>query len=131
MKEFSITNNEKLKRIDPVVLFCVLGMNLMSIVTLLASSDAYGTWYVKVQALASLIGFVGMVVITFIDYDALITKLKYVFFALSVVLMVRKGKHGQQKLAPLAVLQPVVAAVGVCQDNVHGLLCPPPRLPQG
>ena len=87
MKEFSITNNEKLKRIDPVVLFCVLGMNLMSIVTLLASSDAYGTWYVKVQALASLIGFVGMVVITFIDYDALITKLKYVFFALSVVLM--------------------------------------------
>ena len=75
MKEFSITNNEKLKRIDPVVLFCVLGMNLMSIVTLLASSDAYGTWYVKVQALASLIGFVGMVVITFIDYDALITKI--------------------------------------------------------
>ena len=106
MKEFSITNNEKLKRIDPVVLFCVLGMNLMSIVTLLASSDAYGTWYVKVQALASLIGIVGMAVITFIDYDALITKMKYVFFALSVVLMVivkifGKGNMGNKNWLPL------------------------------
>ncbi|MBQ4096782.1 MAG: rod shape-determining protein RodA [Clostridia bacterium] len=88
MKEFSITNKEKLRRIDPVILFCVLGMNIMSIITLAASSDAYGVWYVKTQTLASAIGFVCMAALTFIDYEALFTKLKYVFFALSVTLLV-------------------------------------------
>lgn len=106
MKEFSITNNEKLKRIDPVILFCVLGMNLMSIITLASASDAYGTWYVKVQILASLIGIVGMTIITFIDYDALITKMKYVFFALSIILMIivrifGQGSMGNKNWLPL------------------------------
>lgn len=106
MKEFSITYNEKLKRIDPVILFCVLGMNLMSLITLWSASDAYGTWYVKVQALASCIGIVGMTVITFIDYDALISKLKYVFFAASIGLMVivrlfGQGNMGNKNWLPL------------------------------
>lgn len=108
MKEFSITNNEKLKRIDPVILFCVLGMNLMSIITLASAADAYGTWYVKVQALASCIGFIGMAILTFIDYDALITKMKYVFFGLSVVLMVivyffGQGSMGNENWLPLPI----------------------------
>jgi rod shape determining protein RodA len=106
LKEFSITYNEKLKRIDPVILFCVLGMNLMSLITLWSASDAYGTWYVKVQALASCIGIVGMTVITFIDYDALISKLKYVFFAASIGLMVivrlfGQGNMGNKNWLPL------------------------------
>ncbi len=106
MKEFSTTNNEKLKRIDPVILFCVFGMNLMSIITLAAASDAYGTWYVKVQIAASLIGIIGMFIMTFIDYDALFTKMKYVFFVLSVGLMVivlffGEGSMGNENWLPL------------------------------
>lgn len=108
MKEFSITNAEKLKRIDPVILFCVLGINLMSIITLAAASDAYGTWYVTVQILASLIGIAGMFILTFIDYDALCTKLKYVFFGASVVLMVLvlifgQGSMGNKNWLPMPI----------------------------
>lgn len=88
MKEFSITNKEKLKRIDPVVLFCVFGMNLMSIITLAAASDAYGTWYVKVQSFMSVVSIIIMLGIAFVDYEAVVQKLKYVFFAVSVVLII-------------------------------------------
>ena len=87
MKEYSITNREKLRRIDPVVLFCVLGMNIMSIVTLASTADHLGTWYVKMQSLVSVIGIVVMLAITFIDYDALITKVRYGFAAMTVVLI--------------------------------------------
>jgi len=101
LKEFSITNSEKLRRIDPVILFCVLGMNIMSIVTLAAASDAYGTWYVRMQIIASAIGLAMMFAIAFIDYDALIQKLKYVFFLASVVLIMwvkffGTGQHGNE-----------------------------------
>lgn len=88
MKEFSVSVKEKLKRLDPVILFCVLGMNMLSIVTLWSASDAYGTWYVKVQTLASVFSFFLMILISFIDYDALISKAKYVFFAISVILII-------------------------------------------
>ena len=75
MKEYSITNLEKLKRIDPVVLLCVFAMNAMSIVVLKSQTDAYaegvGDWYVRVQLLASAAGIVAMLVMTFLDYDAL------------------------------------------------------------
>lgn len=87
MKEFSITNSEKLKRIDPVILFCVLGMNIMSIITLASASDSIGSWYVKVQIFASLAGIAVMFMIAFVDYDALIQKMKYVFFAASIILI--------------------------------------------
>ena len=88
MKEFSITNREKLRRIDPVILLCVLGMNLMSIITLAAASEAYGTWYVKVQALASAVSICVMFAITFVDYDAVVRKLRVFFFLASIVLIV-------------------------------------------
>lgn len=87
MKEFSITNAEKFRRIDPVILLCVLGMNIMSVITLTAASDAYGTWYVRTQILASAVGIAMMFVLTFIDYDTVCQKLKYVFFAASILLI--------------------------------------------
>lgn len=87
MKEFSITNREKLRRIDPVILFCVLGMNIMSIVTLAAAADKFGTWYVKVQSLVSVIGIVVMFMLTFVDYDAVMQKFKWAFLAVSVILI--------------------------------------------
>ena len=88
MREFSISNREKFRRIDPVILFCVLGMNILSIITLASAADAYGTWYVKVQTFASVVSFMVMLVITFIDYDALFQKLKYAFFAASIILII-------------------------------------------
>ncbi len=84
MKEYSMTNREKLRRIDPVILVCVLGMTMMSLITLASIADYKGTWYLKMQTIVSLFSIGVMVGITFIDYDALISKMKYVFFALSV-----------------------------------------------
>lgn len=74
--------------IDPVVLFCVFGMNLMSIITLTAASDAYGTTYVRNQIIGSVGGIILLAVITFLDYEAVVQKLKYVFFAVSILLIV-------------------------------------------
>lgn len=70
-----------------MILFCVIAMNLMSIITLSAASDAYGTWYVRMQMVASAIGIVMMFTLAFVDYDALIQKMKYVFFAASIILI--------------------------------------------
>jgi len=88
LKEFSSSAAEKIRRIDPVILFCIFSMNLMSVITLISAADKYGTWYFKAQILASVVGVIAMFVITFIDYDALISKMKYVFFAISVILIV-------------------------------------------
>ncbi len=63
MKEYVLTNREKLRRIDPVVLFCALGMNLMGIVTLAAASDFFGTWYVTVQSIVSVLGIAVMILL--------------------------------------------------------------------
>ena len=87
LKEFSTKSSEIFRRIDPVILFCVLGMNLMSIITLAGASDAYGTWYVRMQIIASGLGLTAMFLLSFVDYDALIQKMKYVFFAASIILI--------------------------------------------
>ncbi len=73
---------------------CVLGMTGLSILTLTAASDAYGMWYVRAQSLAAFVGFVAMMVITFIDYDALISKMKFVFFGITVVMLLAVGLWG-------------------------------------
>ena len=98
MKEYSISNREKIRRIDPVVLFCVFGMNAMSIITLLSQVDSHaegvGMWYVRVQLLASAFSIVVMAILTFIDYDALFQKMKYFLIPLSVALILWVKKFG-------------------------------------
>ncbi len=94
MKEFTITNAEKLRRIDPVILLCALGMSGLSILTLVATADAYGTYYYKMQTAATLVGVVAMMVMTFIDYDALISRMKVVFFAVTVGMLIFVGVFG-------------------------------------
>ncbi len=98
MKEFSNSAADKIRRIDPVILFCVFAMNLMSIFTLYSAADKYGTWYFKAQILASAVGIVAMLVILFIDYDMLISRMKYVFFAISVALIVFVKVYGKGSL---------------------------------
>ena len=81
MKEFSIPLKEKIRRIDPIVLLCVISMNVMSIVTLLSEVDAFaegvGMWYVRMQTIVSVAGLLAVLVFAFIDYDALFQKTKY------------------------------------------------------
>ncbi|MBO4933402.1 MAG: FtsW/RodA/SpoVE family cell cycle protein [Clostridia bacterium] len=94
LKEFTITNSEKLRRIDPVILICALAMSGLSILTLIATSDAYGTYYYKMQIAAVAVGFTAMMIMTFIDYDALISRMKYIFFAVTVGLLILVGIFG-------------------------------------
>ena len=98
LKEFSIPLREKIRRIDPVVLLCVIGMNVMSIVTLLSEVDAFaegvGMWYVRMQAIVSVAGLVTVLVFAFIDYDALFQKMKYVLIPLSIIIILFVKRFG-------------------------------------
>lgn len=101
MKEYSVTTAEKIRRIDPVILFCVLGMNIMSLITLASAADSLGTWYLKIQSIVSAFGFGLMIVIAFIDYDALITKLKYALPILSLGMIILVKLYGSGSLGNL------------------------------
>ncbi len=89
VREFAISGKEKFKRLDPVVLVCVLLLNIMSIVVLasLSGSLTAGSWYLRVQIIASVISIVVMLLLAFMDYDAVFQKLKYFIFAASIVLI--------------------------------------------
>ena len=101
MKEFSVSVKEKVSRIDFVVLFCVLGMNLLSILCLAGVASELGSRYVLIQTIASMLGLACMFIISFIDYDAIIKRYwKYILLT-AVVLMVAvilfgKGERGNK-----------------------------------
>ncbi len=88
MKEFSVSLKEKLRRLDYVVLLCALGMTALSIITLAGAANEYGTRYVLVQTIASLMGLCIMIFFAFLDYDKIISKYFIWFVALALVLMV-------------------------------------------
>lgn len=99
MKEFSVTTREKVRRIDYVIIFCILAMSLMSVVTLASAADKYGDSFYKTQLISIAMGIVVMGVISMIDYDSLISKMKVVFFfvslgLLAVVIIWGKGELG-------------------------------------
>lgn len=139
MREFSISLKEKFKRLDLVVLVCVLLMNTMSIIVLLAMAPAYenGTWYVEVQLLASVVSLIFMFVIAFSDYDTIFSKLKYVFFGIIIVLILivkffGKGSYGNDNwisIGPVSVQPTEIAKVfflitlsmhaGKLKDNIN------------
>ncbi len=82
---------------DPIVLLCAFGMNIMSLVTLYAASDAYGTWYFRTQLLVSAACVVMTVVIMLLDYDAWFRKLRFVFVAVTIALIVYVKYFGTGK----------------------------------
>ena len=88
MKEFSVSVKEKVKNIDFVILFCVLGMNLLSILCLIGVSGELGTRYALVQTVASCLGLCCMFAISFLDYDAIIKRLGIFIFAIAIILMI-------------------------------------------
>jgi len=87
MKEFSVTLREKVRQIDYVIILCIVMMSVMSIITLAGAADAYGESYYKTQTVSMLLGLACMAVVSMIDYDALISKMKVVFFILSIALI--------------------------------------------
>ena len=98
MKEFSVTLREKIRQIDYVIILCIVAMSTMSVITLAGAADAYGNYY-KTQAVSMVLGLFCLAVVSMIDYDALISKMKYVFFAISIGLIVAviffgKGERG-------------------------------------
>ena len=90
MKEFSVTLREKVQQLDIVMLFCAVALSLLSVITLAASADAYasGFTYARNQIFALVMGLICVGVISMIDYDMLIERVEYLFFAASVGLLV-------------------------------------------
>jgi len=95
MKEFSVSLKEKMKSIDYVVLFAVLGMNILSLVILAAASNEIGTRYLLVQTIASVLGIVIMFTISFLDYDKIIKKYGMWIFAAAVLFMISVVLFGE------------------------------------
>ncbi|MBE6714742.1 MAG: hypothetical protein E7575_05605, partial [Ruminococcaceae bacterium] len=67
MKEFSVSIKEKFKSIDKVVLFCVIGMNILSLVILAGAANEIGSRYLLVQTIASVLGLFLMFTLAFLD----------------------------------------------------------------
>jgi len=95
MKEFSVSIKEKFKSIDKVVLFCVIGMNILSLVILAGAANEIGSRYLLVQTIASVLGLFLMFTLAFLDYDALIKKLGPWIFIASLILMIAVVLFGE------------------------------------
>lgn len=89
MKEFSLTLKEKVRQLDMVMLFCAMALSILSVVTLASSADAYkaGMAYARNQVFAMVLGLLCVGIISMIDYDMLIERLEYIFFGVSVALL--------------------------------------------
>lgn len=87
MREFSVTIKEKIRQIDYVVLFCVLGMNILSLLTLFGASNEFGTRFLIVQSAMSIAGLILMFAISYFDYDKVIKFLGIWTLVIAVVLM--------------------------------------------
>ena len=77
----------KLSALDPVLVTCSTLLSLISWLTLIGGREAFGTRSMIMQIGATLVGFVGMVVLANLDYRFLAQKLWPLFFGGSVVLM--------------------------------------------
>lgn len=89
MKEFSLTLKEKVRQLDMVMLFCAMTLSILSVVTLASSADAYkaGMAYARNQVFAMVLGLLCVGIISMVDYDMLIERLEYIFFGVSVALL--------------------------------------------
>lgn len=63
-------------------------MNVMSLLVLYGASEVWGTRFFTVQSIASVLGLFAMLALSYIDYDALISKMTVPIFIFSIVLMV-------------------------------------------
>ncbi len=75
------------KCVDPVLFFCVMGLSLLSIVTIFGAVDNFGMSKLKMQVAMFIVGTVATVVIATLDFRVLIDKLCVPFFIGSVLLL--------------------------------------------
>ncbi|MCD8003294.1 MAG: FtsW/RodA/SpoVE family cell cycle protein [Clostridia bacterium] len=89
MKVFSTTLKERLRQLDFVIILCAAGMTAISVMTLYGVRDDYtaGSRMFVVQLGAAVLGFISMVIISLVDYDAFLTKLWIPMFFASIFLM--------------------------------------------
>ena len=95
MKEFSVSIKEKIKSVDFVVLFAVLGMNILSLVILAGAANEIGTRYLLVQTIASILGIFVMFTISFMDYDKIIKQYGLWIFGIAVFFMITVVLFGE------------------------------------
>ena len=95
MKEFSVSMKEKLKSVDFVVLFAVLGMNILSLVILAGAANEIGSRYLLVQTIASILGIFVMFTISFMDYDKIIKQYGIWIYAIAVFFMITVVLFGE------------------------------------
>ncbi|MCD7831708.1 MAG: hypothetical protein LUI01_05525, partial [Firmicutes bacterium] len=89
MKVFSTTLKERLRQLDFIIILCAAGMTAISVMTLYGVRDDYtaGSRMFVVQLGAAVLGFISMVIISLVDYDAFLTKLWIPMFFASIFLM--------------------------------------------
>ncbi|MBR7185598.1 MAG: rod shape-determining protein RodA [Clostridia bacterium] len=81
---------EKFKRLDPTLLICTLVISFFSLLTLWGCRDATagGVKRAFVQLAAVLLGLMCTFVIANLDYETVVNRLFWAFFAISVLLLV-------------------------------------------
>ncbi len=87
IKEYSVSLKERLSQLDFIVIFCAFVMNIISLLTLYGGKDVWGTKHFIVQLIASVLGICCMLVLAYLDYDAIISRLIVPIFFLSIGLM--------------------------------------------
>ncbi len=100
MKEFSVSLKEKYRSIDKCIVICVVGMMLLSILTILGGYLAGG--YSKfnfnrffTQTFSGVVGFGLMIFLAFVDYDRIISQTVkgiFVFMIGFLIFLVLFGK---------------------------------------
>ncbi len=88
MKVFSITWYEKLRKLDYVVLFCIVALTCVSLLTLAGAANDYGVRYFYVQLVAACLGLVAMTIISTIDYEEIADKFTVPLFVAGTLLLV-------------------------------------------
>lgn len=90
MKISAYAIRERVGRLDPILLVCTLIPSVMSILTLWGCRDFYagGTQRVFVQLVAMLLGCAAALVIANFDYEQVVDRLFWFFFAVSVILLI-------------------------------------------
>ena len=90
MKISAYSIRERFKRLDPILLLCTLVLSTFSILTLWGCREATagGTKRVFVQLAAIVLGLICTLVIANLDYEMVVDRLFWVFFAISVLLLV-------------------------------------------
>ena len=87
MKEFSVSLKDRLSQLDFIIIFCAFGMNILSLIVLYGGKDVWNSRFFTVQSIASLLGIAIMIILSYLDYDAIISKLTIPIFIASILLM--------------------------------------------